>query len=76
MAISKENILQLLPSSCQSKSVSKHHSMQLVLGGPSENAGGRWETCSSRAVVEGPDGGVEIDLVAKSIREWRTFGDG
>lgn len=33
-------------------------------------------TYASSSVVKGPDGGVEIDLVAKVIGEWRPLCDG
>lgn len=66
--MSKEKMLQSEPSSC-ARSFSKPGSERRRL-----EVGQVRNTYASRAVVECPDGGVEVDLVAKRVGKRRALG--
>jgi len=70
--MSNEKILQSEPSSCVAQEVSRSGRGRQAVTGALHSEG----THASGAIVQRPNGGVEVDFVAKRVRERWPLRDG
>lgn len=64
VVISKENMLQLLPSSYWGK-----------VSNLAQSPGLSWSIYTLGSIVKGPNAGVDVYSIAEGIRKWWTFGN-